>query len=118
TKGASQLIYRASQGIPRVINTICDAALVYGFADQKNILDSRVIGSVLRDKANARRAHVNSAQNPGSHLKPVVLGDLQNNIEPFQSDGQRNDPRESNKKLTDFNRDSAKLLFKKYYHDS
>ncbi|MEW8625392.1 MAG: AAA family ATPase [Candidatus Thiodiazotropha sp.] len=118
TKGASQLIYRASQGIPRVINTICDAALVYGFADQKTILDSKVITSVLRDKAKARKVRVNDAQNPTGHLKPVVLGDRQNNIEPFQSDGQRREPDESNKKLTEFNRDSAKLLFKKYYHDS
>ncbi|ODB89585.1 hypothetical protein A3194_10520 [Candidatus Thiodiazotropha endoloripes] len=118
TKGASQLIYRASQGIPRVINTICDAALVYGFADQMEILDSRLITSVLRDKANARRANVNNAHNPAGHLKPVVFGDRQNNIEHFQSDVQRDDPSESNKKLTEFNRDSAKLLFKKYYHDS
>jgi type II secretory pathway predicted ATPase ExeA len=119
TKGASKLIFRASKGIPRVINTICDSALVYGFADEKSILDSKIISSVVRDKAKARSAHTRSLQNPANRSKPVVFGDPQDNTGKFQSNGLR-DPidDESNGKLTEFNRESARLLFKKYYHDS
>jgi type II secretory pathway predicted ATPase ExeA len=119
TKGASKLIYQASHGIPRVINTICDAALVYGFADQKTILDSQVITTVMRDKAKAHRAHINSAQHPSDQHKPVVFGDPQSNIEKLGADGQPGQlHNDSSGKLTEFNRESARLLFKKYYHDS
>lgn len=114
SKGASKLIYQASQGIPRVINTICDAALVYGFADQKTLLNSRVISTVLRDKAKARGAHAGNIQD----LKPVVLADSQRNMDQFQADGNSAFSKPSDTRITDFNRDAAKLLFKKYYHDS
>jgi general secretion pathway protein A len=114
SKGASKMIYQASQGIPRVINTICDAALVYGFADQKTLLNSKIISCVLREKAKARGAHAGNIQD----LKPVVLADDQRNKEQFQSDGNSSLTNQKDKRITDFNRDSAKLLFKKYYHDS
>ena len=39
---AMRAIYKHSRGIPRLINTICDTAFVYGYAD-----DVRVIGSDL-----------------------------------------------------------------------
>jgi hypothetical protein len=36
--------------VPRLINVICDTALVYGFADQKKKIDSTIIKLVLKDK--------------------------------------------------------------------
>ena len=33
-KGATDLIYRYTRGVPRLINTLCDTALVYGFAEE------------------------------------------------------------------------------------
>jgi len=50
-EGAANLVFEASQGIPRIINTLCDTALVYGFADQKLHIDSELIRAVLRDKS-------------------------------------------------------------------
>jgi type II secretory pathway predicted ATPase ExeA len=47
---AVPLIEQASQGIPRVINTICDMALVYGFAEQKEQIDVDIIKDVLEDR--------------------------------------------------------------------
>ncbi|MFH1146278.1 MAG: XrtA/PEP-CTERM system-associated ATPase [Pseudomonadota bacterium] len=47
---ALDLIYESSKGTPRVINLICDAALVYGFADELKTLDRGVIEQVLADK--------------------------------------------------------------------
>ena len=47
---AIESIFRHSQGTPRAINTICDAALVYGYADELNVIDGRVIEQVMKDK--------------------------------------------------------------------
>jgi putative secretion ATPase (PEP-CTERM system associated) len=117
TKGASTLIYRASQGIPRVINTICDAVLVYGFADQKTLLDSKLVVSVLEEKAEARRVHTQDNSGPARNVKPVVLAGGQAGSDWSQSSG-NDDSRKSDRRITEFNKDAAKLLFKKYYHDS
>lgn len=43
-------IWRATGGVPRLINVVCDMALVYGFADQKEIIDNELFNNVLRDK--------------------------------------------------------------------
>jgi hypothetical protein len=40
---ACELVYHKSSGVPRVINVICDCALVYGYAAQKHIMDAEVI---------------------------------------------------------------------------
>jgi len=47
---AKQLIYRASRGIPRVINVICDTSLVYGFATEAREIGTRIVQDVLADK--------------------------------------------------------------------
>jgi type II secretory pathway predicted ATPase ExeA len=47
---ARQMIAEASSGIPRVINTICDLALVYGFSDQQKIIDVDIIDAVVQDR--------------------------------------------------------------------
>jgi len=40
-------IFRASRGIPRTINLLCDSALVYGFAEEKDQIDTRIIETVI-----------------------------------------------------------------------
>jgi general secretion pathway protein A len=47
---AIKAIFRHSQGTPRAINTICDAALVYGYADELKVIDGKVIAQVMKDK--------------------------------------------------------------------
>ena len=51
TSKARHQIALASYGIPRLINTICDLALVYGFSEQKNRIDADMTQSVLEDRA-------------------------------------------------------------------
>jgi type II secretory pathway predicted ATPase ExeA len=46
---ATKLIYRASSGIPREINILCDAALVYGFAEEKHNIGSDEVKTVLSE---------------------------------------------------------------------
>jgi len=50
TDKAVERIFQISGGIPRTINILCDAALVYGYADELRIIDADVIEHVLTDK--------------------------------------------------------------------
>jgi general secretion pathway protein A len=47
---ALESIYRHSRGIPRVINIICDTALVYGFAEGAEKIDQTIIENVVEDR--------------------------------------------------------------------
>ncbi|MBF0303921.1 MAG: AAA family ATPase [Desulfamplus sp.] len=47
---AVNMITEASGGIPRVINLLCDACLVYGFADEVNPISADIVEQVLADK--------------------------------------------------------------------
>jgi len=50
TSAAIDRIYEYSGGVPRVINLICDLALVYGYAEQIRLVDAPVIDMVVRDR--------------------------------------------------------------------
>ncbi len=44
------LIWQSTGGVPRLVNILCEMALVYAFADAKNRIDVGVIHHVLKDK--------------------------------------------------------------------
>jgi general secretion pathway protein A len=48
--GAAQLIAEASGGIPRIINALCDAALVYGMALRSQEVTTQIVQEVLEDR--------------------------------------------------------------------
>jgi type II secretory pathway predicted ATPase ExeA len=50
TPAAVRLIAAASDGIPRLVNTLCDLALVYGFSEGHATIDGAIIRAVLRDR--------------------------------------------------------------------
>jgi general secretion pathway protein A len=47
---ACDTVYQHSRGVPRLINLLCDTALVYGFAEQKPKIDAEIVNDVARDK--------------------------------------------------------------------
>ena len=49
---ASAIIYYYSQGIPRLINTLADFCLVYGFAENKSQIDADIAIEVIKNKLN------------------------------------------------------------------
>ena len=49
-KDAIELIYQHSLGIPRIINVICDTALVYGYADGQKTIDKNIIENVIKER--------------------------------------------------------------------
>jgi type II secretory pathway predicted ATPase ExeA len=50
TPEAIQRLAAASHGIPRLINTLADLALVYGFSEGKERIDNEVLDTVLEDR--------------------------------------------------------------------
>ncbi len=51
TAEACRRVAETSGGVPRVINILCDTALVYGFSMESGAINEEVIEAVVRDKA-------------------------------------------------------------------
>ena len=49
TKGAVKHIYRKTLGIPRLINVLCDNALLVGYASDKNLIDKKIVAEAAKD---------------------------------------------------------------------
>jgi len=47
---ACERVHASTGGVPRLINQVCDTALVYGFAEQRLSVDPEIIELVLRDR--------------------------------------------------------------------
>jgi general secretion pathway protein A len=50
-RGALKELYRASQGTPRIINNVCDGALLQGYAREMSTIDGKVIRDVVESLA-------------------------------------------------------------------
>lgn len=50
TPAACECVYLASRGIPRLVNQVCDYALVYAFTDGLDRVDAGVIEQVVADR--------------------------------------------------------------------
>ena len=48
-RDATALVHARSRGVPRIINIICDAALVFGYAEERRQVDRALIGDVLAE---------------------------------------------------------------------
>jgi general secretion pathway protein A len=55
TPAACEVVHAAARGVPRLVNQLCDYALVYAFTDGHDRIDAGVIEQVARD----RRMHDN-----------------------------------------------------------
>jgi type II secretory pathway predicted ATPase ExeA len=49
TEGALKLLYRYSEGVPRVINSVATSALLDGFANEEHIIDEALIEGAARE---------------------------------------------------------------------
>ncbi|MEO6235927.1 MAG: AAA family ATPase, partial [Vicinamibacterales bacterium] len=48
-RATTDRIHARSRGVPRIINVICDAALVFGYAEERRIFDEPMIADVLEE---------------------------------------------------------------------
>ncbi len=51
-KDAAQSVYRYSNGIPRLINLLCESALVYGYAEGLARISARLVDDVARERSS------------------------------------------------------------------
>lgn len=49
-KSAIEVIFKYSGGIPRLINILCDTALVYAYADTRKTVDKKIVENVIRSR--------------------------------------------------------------------
>jgi type II secretory pathway predicted ATPase ExeA len=69
-----ELIWRATRGVPRLINLVCETALVYGYAEHVQHIEPKIVEQVLDDK-EAGFAPLARREAPGdSHLAAIVAG--------------------------------------------
>ena len=48
-RGVTETVHTRSRGVPRIINVICDAALVFGYAEERRQVDVPLIQEVLAE---------------------------------------------------------------------
>ena len=63
---ACERVHASTGGVPRLINQVCDTALVYGFAEQRNPIDLEIIELVLRDRGEGGLLPLVEPTAPGS----------------------------------------------------
>jgi putative secretion ATPase (PEP-CTERM system associated) len=66
-RDATDLIHDRSRGVPRIINVICDAALVFGYAEERRLVDRALIQDALGELEATGvlgRAHASSIPAP------------------------------------------------------
>jgi general secretion pathway protein A len=49
TRPALWRVHHYSQGIPRLVNAVCDKALLAGFVHQSERIDFRMVGQAVRE---------------------------------------------------------------------
>ena len=50
TEDACNTVYHYSNGVPRLINVLCETALVYGFAEQTPVISAQLVHDVADDR--------------------------------------------------------------------
>ncbi len=74
-KSAIYSVYFFSCGIPRLINMLCDYALVYGYAGGLETLDARAILEVVRDRRIGGSSFVSDVNEDMQIAREFVLGE-------------------------------------------
>ena len=68
SKDALKQIFKASGGIPRLINLFCNGALIYGYGDELKTINANLIKKVVKERAGIGLGHSTRA---------LITGDVQ-----------------------------------------
>jgi general secretion pathway protein A len=79
--GAAALVYEASLGVPRIINVVCDAALLFGYAEGQHAIDQLLIQAVVDELATSgvvprRASAVDSAFDEHHEIVEAAASDV------------------------------------------
>lgn len=70
---ATDAIHARSRGVPRIVNVICDAALVFGYAEERRAVDTALVREVLAElELTGVLPPVGSVNVPESAPRPVA----------------------------------------------
>lgn len=94
---ACDLVYKASRGIPRLINSICDMAFVYALAEQKKTIDADLMKEVVREKFENTLLSFKEASNERGPLKHAGIATPMRDSEHIG--------------LSEFSKDTAREIF-------
>ncbi|MCW8935879.1 MAG: AAA family ATPase [Gammaproteobacteria bacterium] len=70
TESACEAIFKYSRGTPRLINLLCDTALVYGFAEQNKVINEQLVHDVVREQHSNSIIPTFNAQHASTDIKP------------------------------------------------
>ena len=73
---ACQLIHQYSGGVPRLINLLCDTALVYGYAEQRDRVDATLVEEVAKEKQKGGLFPIQNAAPETTQQSPVRSADI------------------------------------------
>ncbi|MEE9343445.1 MAG: AAA family ATPase [Gammaproteobacteria bacterium] len=62
-------IFTASQGVPRLINTLCNTALIYGYSAKKTLIDGELVKDVIHEKQAGGLSGFQAARTSGLSKK-------------------------------------------------
>ena len=106
TRGAMKKMVRQAKGIPRILNILCDNALITGFGYEKRPVNSKIVKEVIADfKGRAKPSLLRWVLAPAALLlfvagaflvyphKDLVLSELENPVLPKTTE--QNEPEEA-----------------------
>ena len=73
---ACQLIHQYSGGVPRLINLLCDTALVYGYAEQRDRVDATLVEEVAKEKQKGGLFPIQNAAPETTQQSPARSADI------------------------------------------
>ena len=73
SKEAIEAVCQYSHGIPRMINILCDSALVYGYADDAKIIDKKVVDDVFKARTTGGLSYDAKDDKKGGDLSSLSL---------------------------------------------
>ncbi|NHZ69805.1 MAG: AAA family ATPase [Thermotogales bacterium] len=73
---ACQLLHKYSGGVPRLINLLCDTALVYGYAEQRDRVDATLVEEVAQEKLRGGLFPMKNARSDTTQQSTVLSADI------------------------------------------
>lgn len=104
TREAFRLVHRHSGGVPRLINLLCDTALVYGYAEDANQIGADLVQSVIDERAAGM--NLGPRDEPANpHQQPISYAARSTSDKPQEIANQKKD------QVVKFDRSDARQLF-------
>lgn len=79
-----EAIYRYSQGVPRIINSLCDRVLLYGFLEEMHTIDGKAVRTVIQEIETDERMHSDSTPKRSRHNE---VSDTSISVKPVEPRG-------------------------------